>query len=253
MENNSTLKCKTPIKIFAILSLVCILLGCINYFLTYDYDYHKYELVFRFPTHWLTILYFLSSLTIGILPVLYVFKFQEKNKAQVLLPIVFGTLAFSTLLELIETTIYQGGFLMENFLFQWGPPIVFSLATVSALKGFSKKRFPVIALCLGLVIEVFYIFIYFENIGEYIEDSMFLYLFTNPMWSVGYISLYITLLLFVLNNKITPVLKDLPKKEKKVKPMSPEQELKLLSDKLEQGMITEEEYQAQRANIISKL
>ena len=35
--------------------------------------------------------------------------------------------------------------------------------------------------------------------------------------------------------------------------MTPEQSLRLLNDKLELGMITEEEYQAQRADIISKL
>ena len=35
--------------------------------------------------------------------------------------------------------------------------------------------------------------------------------------------------------------------------MNPEQALKLLKDKLDLGMITEEEYQAQRAEIISKL
>ncbi len=42
--------------------------------------------------------------------------------------------------------------------------------------------------------------------------------------------------------------------EKKIaEKLSPEQALRLLNDKLDFGMITEEEYQAQRNEIISKL
>ena len=45
-----------------------------------------------------------------------------------------------------------------------------------------------------------------------------------------------------------------PEEEKKnAKKMDPEQALIILKDKFELGMITEEEYQTQRAKIISKL
>ena len=80
---------------------------------------------------------------------------------------------------------------------------------------------------------------------------MYLYLFTKPMGIIGTAALYIALLLFGLNNRI-PALVYLSPKKKKEK-MTPEQSLRLLKDKLDFGMITEEEYQAQRAEIISKL
>ena len=83
---------------------------------------------------------------------------------------------------------------------------------------------------------------------------MYLYLFTSPMSVIGSSTLYIALLLFALKNKIPSVLALSPEKEKaRAEKMNPEQTLKLLKDKLDLDMITEEEYQAQRADIISKL
>ena len=74
------------------------------------------------------------------------------------------------------------------------------------------------------------------------------------MGIIGASSLYITLLLFGLKNEIPPVISISPKKEKtRAKEMSPEEELKVLKYKLEFGIITEEEYKAKGAEIISKL
>ena len=88
----------------------------------------------------------------------------------------------------------------------------------------------------------------------YIEASMYLYIFTYPLSIIGSTLLYISLLLFGVKNKIPSVIALSPEKGRaRAEKMNPEQALKLLKDKLELGMITEEEYQAQRANIISKL
>ena len=71
-----------------------------------------------------------------------------------------------------------------------------------------------------------------------------------PCSILGQISFYLSLFLFAINNRIPTIMIASPEREKK---MSPEQSLQLLKDKLDFGMITEEEYQAQRAEIISKL
>lgn len=41
--------------------------------------------------------------------------------------------------------------------------------------------------------------------------------------------------------------------QRRKKDISPEQELRVLKNKLERGILTDEEYQTQRAEIISKL
>ena len=88
----------------------------------------------------------------------------------------------------------------------------------------------------------------------YIENSMYLYAFTSHLSIIGSTLLYISLLLFGVKNKIPSIIVLSPEKERaRAEKMNPEQALKLLKDKLDFGMITEEEYQAQRAEIISKL
>jgi hypothetical protein len=74
------------------------------------------------------------------------------------------------------------------------------------------------------------------------------------MGIIGTAALYIALLLFGLNNRIPALVSLSPEKERqKTEKMTPEQSLRFLKDKLDLGMITEEEYQTQRAEIISKL
>ena len=105
---------------------------------------------------------------------------------------------------------------------------------------------------IGIVSEIPHILMFFSNLGWYISDQRYLYLFTVPMSILGYIGFYISLLLFGVKNKIPALIMSSSVKKADGK-ISPEQSLKLLKDKLELGMITEEEYQVQRAEIISKL
>lgn len=256
LDKSKTLKCKTPITILSLISLVCILLSCITYFVTSIGDYVDDELVYesivRFPTLF-GILFLLADIVPCILLVLYILKFHKEFKAKIFMPIIFGAFVFSGLLIIVESIVYQFSYGI-SYIIYLAQIITFSLATISALKGFSKKLFPVIALCVGLVTEAYNLLNFFNAITWYVEYSRFLYLFTRPMGIIGFVSLFIALLLFVLNNKILPILTVSPEKEKKnAEKMNPEQALRLLKDKLDLGMITEEEYQAQRAEIISKL
>ena len=128
------------------------------------------------------------------------------------------------------------------------------LAVISALKGFNKKVFIIISMSVCLLYETLSLLEMFAFMEYYVENSRYLYVFTSPMGIIGAISLYTALLLFGLKNKIPSVLSLSPEKEKaRAEKMNPEQALKLLKDKLDLDMITEEEYQAQRAEIIGKL
>ena len=249
LDKSKTLKCKTPITFFSLISLVCILLSCIRHFVIYTSDYVDDELVYesivRFPTL-LEILFLLANIVPCILLVLYILKLHKEFKAKIFMPIIFGAFVFSDLLIVVESIVcqffYGASYDIISYIIYSARIITFSLATISALKGFSKKLFPVIALCVGLVTEAYYVLNFFDTITWYVEHYMFLYLFTKPMATIGFVSLFIALLLFVLNNKILPILT-----------VSPEQALRLLKDKLDLGMITEEEYQAKRKEIISNL
>lgn len=255
LDKSKTLNCKTPITIFSFISLVCILLSSITYFVSYTFDYVSeydawmYIAVFSFPSLF-GILFLLADIVPCILLVLYILKFHKKCAGKMFMPIIFGAFVFSGLLVFVEIILYGFSYDIGSYIIYLSQIVFFSLATISAIKGFSKKLFPIIALCVGLVSEAYFAISFLERISAYISDSIFLYLFTTPMGRIGFISLFIALLLFVLNNNVLI----LPKKEKgNAEKINPEQTLKLLKEKLDIGMITEEEYQAQRADIISKL
>ena len=114
--------------------------------------------------------------------------------------------------------------------------------------------FLIIAIVVGLLLEFMSIIELFQRIEWYLEEELYLYSFTWPISILGTITLYISLLLFGLKNHIPAIISVSPEKEKKnAEKMSHEQALRLLNDKLELGMITEEEYKAQRTEIINNL
>lgn len=260
VKKNKSLKYGSEIKVLSIISLICTILSCISYFFYYDSDYINGEwvdigLTFRFP-HMLNLISLLLTIAPIILFVLYLFKFHSKLKATVLVPIIFGIFGLNAIFNLLF------GYRYYRFVVHYGiyrilvlAILVCSvLAVISALKGFNKKIFIIIAMAVCLLYEALSLIDFFSIMYYYIEESIYLYLFTSPMSIIGSITLYVALLLFALKNKIPSVLALSPEKERaRAEKMNPEQALKLLKYKLDLGMITEEEYQAQRAEIISKL
>lgn len=256
LEKQPTLKCKTPIIIFSLVSLICIILSCIRYFVYYDHEYNDgnsfYKLTARFPN-----IFELFSLLIALAPcvllVIYIFKFHREFKATIIVPIIFGLLAIHPLYSCIENIFFIHSLYMY-FIFDVVIIVVFALAAVNAKRGFPKKIFLIIAVVVGLSVEFFSIIRTFQVIEWYLEKKVYLYLFSLLIRFVGMVALYIALLLFGLKNRMPVILSIFPQKEKKIaEKLSPEQALRLLNDKLDFGMITEEEYQAQRNEIISKL
>ncbi len=93
---------------------------------------------------------------------------------------------------------------------------------------------------------------YFKSIDSYIEEFEYLYVVCDLMLSIGVISFDVALLLFVTMNKI-PVIVATSTKKKSSESIDFEQELRVLKDKLDLDMITEEEYKDKREEIINKL
>lgn len=262
IKKNKSLKCGSAIKILSIIALVCTVLSCISYFFYYTSEGidGEWVMTFRFPD-FVSLISLLLAIAPAALFVLYIFKFYNKLKATILVPIIFGLFA----LEFLESSLkfliiaYEDFHAITVIFFRYYgiSLLVFVaciLALINALKGFNKKGFIIIAMSVCLLYEAESLIRFFSSMYNYIEFSRYLYLFIWPMSIVGQSSLYIALLLFGLKNKIPSVISLLPEREKaRAEKMNPEQALKLLKDKLDLDMITEEEYQAQRTEIISKL
>lgn len=181
-------------------------------------------------------------------------KFYGQYKGTVLYPIVCGLIAGYPLLSTIWNVVCGYSLYWLDILISLAIIVPFTLLTINATKGLNKKVYTIVATSIGLVLQLLSVISIFNSMDWYIEDEMYLYLFTNPMGIIGTAALYIALLLFGLNNRIPALVSLSPEKERqKTEKMTPKQSLRFLKYKLDLGMITEEEYQAQRAEIISKL
>lgn len=243
-EKHRKLYYKTPIVILTIISLFFKFFRFLSRILLGD------------PITIYSLVFLLLDVVSRIILLVYIFAFFKKFKATILVPIIFALLALSPLLSLINTIeIYS----RYDFLVSWYritslvTPLVtyivqfiaFSLATISALKGLSNKILIVIPIGLLLLFDL-ESFVSFFRYGE-----SNLQILSNEIASVAF---NVALLLFGLKNRMPSVFSITSEKEKKkAGKLSPEQSLKLLKEELDLGMITEEEYQSQRSEIISKL
>lgn len=255
MKESKSLKCGSAIKVLSTISLICTTLSCISYFYYYDFDYINGEwvdmgTVFCFPS-----VFSLISLLLRISPIilliLYVFKFHSNLKATVLIPIIFGILGLNTIFYYLIDQGYRRYLVIEILIYFVFDLIIFFcliLSIISTLNGINKKA-PIIISMSGCLL---YAILSSIDIFANIEHFTYLDIFTSTFTFIGKISLYTALLLFSFKNKIPSIL-SLQKEKARFKKMEPEQSLKLLKDKLELGTISEEEYQLQRAEIISKL
>ena len=114
--------------------------------------------------------------------------------------------------------------------------VLFCIVTVSVFKGLHQKGFIILAIGIAVLIEILSLFRYVLYSGQSIIEH------------IGNISFYIALLIFSLKNTFHYYVSNFGNKN-----MSIEQELQILNDRLEIGIITEEEYQKQRRNIICRL
>lgn len=252
-----TMKFKIPIMILSVVSLIYALVGNIVYFTDYHYTSKGWRLLLRLPNlsdFW----GFLLSIVPQILFVVYIFSLFKKFKGTIIVPIIFAVLSLSELIGTINSIVWVlkgyviafSGFL--NIISGIFCFVTFSLTTVSALKGLTKKLFLVLATVGSLVSAFISLIGFFSIFSYYLHSEQYLYLFTQPASIVSAITFNLALLLFGVGNIIPMVIKNAPS-ETSISKMPPEQSLKLLRAQLELGQISEEEYTAQRTDIINNL
>lgn len=249
---------KSYINILSWVALGLAILTSCGYFMR-SYDG---EISFFFPP-----IIYLISLILNISPyvllVLYLKKFQNELKATIIVPVIFGLLGLLEILGFIGIVrpvyiyyyyYYSYGVAVLTFIIDIAFIISCILSTISALKGLTKKVFVLISMSIGVIGEIISLISAFSFVRYCGMLGGYIMLIGTFAEIISAILLYITLGFFSIKYKIPAILAISPEKEKKTSEnMSPEQALKLLNDKLELGMITEEEYQTQRADIISKL
>lgn len=199
------------------------------------------------------------SLFSSILLVVYVIAFN-KHKFSFVFPTiytfytVFYIIELVNILEIFNTAdmrYFNHRLIGIGYIY-----IVLSLLfTITAINTFStkvKKLFPIISVSTSLAVFVVlgngYLSI-IEFIMELVlyRDDKFAYFGTHVLANI---SSHIALLVFLSKNKLPSVLLNFNKNEKN---LTPEQRLKILNDKFEFGVISDEEYKGQREEIISKL
>lgn len=80
--------------------------------------------------------------------------------------------------------------------------ILFTLAAISILKGFSKKIFLYIAIIYVLCLNFGYIYIFFQEFSKHLEYENLAMIFYNFSNIVGIYAFYVALLLFVIKNRV---------------------------------------------------
>ncbi len=263
------LRCKTPIVVLSLVSLICTVLGCIRYFIIYSYSYkngYKYVLEGQFPGFW-EWLSFLVTLAPCVLLVLYVLKFYSQFKADVLVPVTFGVIAMTHIVYLLESyyvyyaslaeyygDIINFSLLLPDLVLAIAIFVSFGLVMFSLLMEGPHKIFLIVATAVGVVIEAISLCSLSLNLISLVTMGRGVGSFLQICEIAGAITLYVALFLLTFKNRT--FVKGGTSREKETKSvveMNPEQALKLLKNKLDLGVITEEQYREQRAEIISKL
>ena len=227
-EKNKSLNCGFTIKVLSIIALICDVISLISFRFDIGLMYFRFSLAGT-----------LLNLAPFVLAVLYFFKPYNAFNARFSLLFVFLLLPFNLCKSLIDFTPYE--LVSIGFILMLVP---FTLSIIGMLTDFKKNTFIRIAMLIYLLFEAFFL------VNLFLRREFLI--FESPISLIGDTLLYITLLLFATKNRI-PKLISVSAKKKNAESTNPEQALKVLKYKLDFGMITDEEYQAQRVESISKL
>ncbi len=254
----SNIKYKTLIIFLLSASILCAVFGSVTHFLCYDYNSAiggsgSYELAFCFPDI-ISILFLLLTFAPRVLLLVYIWKFHRQYKATVLYPIACGLIAVNSFLSIVCNFFAGYGFEIVELLAGAPSMISFILLTIDATKGLHQKIYTVVATSIALASCLLSLVSALGYCSYYMELGWYLYVFTAFVNIISAAALYASLLLFGLHNRIPTLVSGLPEQEKKcAKKMKPDQALRCLKDQFDLGILTEEEYQTQRAEIIRKL
>lgn len=268
------LKCRTLIAVLSVISLICTVISCSRRFLGYDIIENGisfWESTFKLTTNFPSLkdtFYMLLEIIPILLFLFYILKLHSNTKISIVVSVIFGIRFFYETRSLISTIYYYVVTLpQETNEATYTLPIevcvekcfyivLFSLASIIVLTNFKRKK---------VLVSIASIVIVLSGLGElngfvrtsidyYLRTKQYLYLVTNPAYFIAEITLGLALFIFALKNDIPAVIKkSVSKNIADTAVTLTEQELKFLNDRRNAGFITEEEYTAQRAEIISRL
>lgn len=249
------------------ITAILILLGYLEYFLTpLETGYLSYDLHFIMPSDANTYIKMVLRIVPCILFAMYLHKGSSKIKSVLLIPISFCILAakelFSLFSNITEETYSSKSIFFTLFLVRLLQCVFFILIVVSVLKrGKIKKGLIIAASILPLFFFTVNLFSFlFSDSSMSLQNSLklaevvseiYLY-FILPEFAdnVGNLLFVILLLCFELKINIPAIMPAV----KKIDPdAQPEKMLKILKDRAELGLITEEKYQAEKSEIINSL
>lgn len=250
------IKCKKLIVCLLVVELFCLLLTSPSCFASY---YFSGDDDIADELHWgfrfLGCISLISAFAPVVLLLLYVLGLNGKEKGHIIVPTVYAW-------YIVQTFFYN--FLSFLFLVVGGKygsdwwsfgrvailQIGFAMATYSSFKGLSNKLFVAIPTVLGIAFCL--LSLPFEMIDN-LERHTYLYLFTDPVGSIGTVSWYTALLVFGLKNTIPVIRRKRDAKAARMEELGPTEALLRLNEERAKALITEEEYQVRRAEIISRL
>ena len=266
VEKPVTIKYKTVILILSLISIILYILSFIpNYFKEQIFELINgfyFEEIFNLYSLGNTpdlssTIYSLITLATLILFVLYIINIHKKKCSKIIIPTIFSIMTITYIWDFIyiisyyDDTVSTVAAILPKITFV----IIFVLLTLNAFRGLANKKLLTILLIIHIILYIFSILftVYTIITFDYIYwDDITIFFGILPIFN--YLSLVVfstALLIFGLNNRIPAILSATQERvNKKVKTLNSEQAIKLLQDKLELGIITEEEYQTQVNKIL---
>ena len=194
----------------------------------------------------------LITLTPFILIMIYVPKLHDASKGAILVPLSFILLGSSPILEMIFNIIFRGYAYWLNLVWCLLLGAAFTLAAIGAFTGFAKKPLIVTGMSILLGVESFVLIIDLITLISYYD---FLYILLILTGVLSYIFFGITMLIFGINNTIPAYCKApvgmYPGYASSYAIPSKEDQLRALDEQFRLGMISPDQYAAQRMYILS--
>jgi len=202
-----------------------------------------------------SIIPFVFLLAPMILLFVYLTRFHQNHAAPILVPVIFALTALNLFtghyFPPISIFFGFGTFVMRLLTLPF-----FVVSIVSSLKGLHKKKISMKKILICILFEMLSIIMLFVEMPDYIRARMYLPLAADALEIFGAISFFIVFLRFIKNNTIPVILKPPRDDESEAIGLSSEDaaaRLTLLKEKLELDIITQDEYDLQRAKILRQL
>jgi len=257
LTSSPDFRCKKPVVILSLVALGAYILYCISCCFSYNMDH---ILVFRLPSL-LDTLFLLIALASYVLLVLSVLRFHGKPYTPILYTVIYASFILSgawNLGNFIYLNVIQFGqsllgyYILRELIIAVIRIASIVIALLGALKGFSNKILVILPFVFLFLFDLYFVTNYARSIIANSHTVMLYYNFSALVKYIAEILLHIALFLFALLNKLPPLLRG-KEADRITRNLPPEQALALLQEKFELGILTEEEYKRQRAEIIDKL